>query len=45
MLRRFLLILLLGLMGLIAAACSTQAGSGVTPAPQGLTFLFFLTKG
>jgi len=41
--RRFFLILLLGLLATVPAACSGAVETGITPAPDKLTFLFFYT--
>lgn len=42
-LRRPIYYFLLGLLAVIITACGGQPESGITPAPDKLTFLFFYT--
>jgi len=42
--RRVSLIVLLGLLAIVSAACGSAKETGITPAPDKLTFLFFYTE-
>jgi len=41
--RRVSLIVLLGLLAIVPAACGSATGTGITPASDKHTFLFFYT--
>jgi hypothetical protein len=41
----FLIYIYLGLVAVLLSACNGQSDSGITPAADKLTFLFFYTNG
>jgi len=42
--RKLFLILLFGSLAIMSAACGSAKETGITPAPDKLTFLFFYTE-
>jgi hypothetical protein len=43
--RKFLLVLMLGVTAILISACASSADGVVTPDPEQLSFMFFYTEG